>query len=69
MVMVSVEVRARGAPPMIPPSIAIAEDGSWKRAAISRALRGEMALSSRKYTGVSLRGDSLRAVITRWAVN
>jgi hypothetical protein len=54
---------------MIPPSIAIAEDESWKRAAISRALRGEIALSSRKYKGVSFRGDSLRAVVTLWAVN
>lgn len=68
MVMLSVEVWRRGAPPTIPPSMAIAEDGFWKRAAISRALRGEIALSSRKYKGVSL-GDSLRAVITRWAVN
>lgn len=69
VVMVSVEDWRRGAPPMIPPSIAIAEDGSWKRAAISRALRGEIALSSRKYNGVFLGGDFLRAVITRWPVN
>jgi hypothetical protein len=69
VVVVSDEVWRRGASPMIPPSIAIAEDGSWKRAAISRALRGEIALSSRKYKGVSLGGGSLRAVITRWAVN
>jgi hypothetical protein len=69
VVTVSVEDWRRGVPPMIPPSIAIAEDESWKRAAISRTLRGEIALSSRKYKGVSLGGDSLRAVITRWAVN
>lgn len=69
MLMVSVEVWRRGAPPMMPPSTAIAKDGSWKRAAISRALRGEIALSSRKYKGVFLSGDSLRAATTRWAVN
>ena len=63
--MESVEVWRRGAPPMIPPSIAIAENGSWKRAAISCALRGEMALSSRKYKGVCLGGDSFKAVMTR----
>jgi hypothetical protein len=47
VVMVSVEVWRRGAPPIMQPSIAIAEDGSWKRAAISRALRGDIALSSK----------------------
>jgi hypothetical protein len=69
VVTVSVDVWRRGAPPMIPPSIAMAEEGSWKSAAISRALRGEIALSSRKYKGVSLGGDSFRAVITLWAMN
>jgi len=68
VVMVSAEVWRRGAPPIMPPSIAIAEEGSRKRAAISRALRGDIALSSKKYKGVSLTGDSLRALITLWAV-
>jgi hypothetical protein len=66
---VSLDVWRRGAPPMIPPSIGITVEGSWKSAAISLAVRGDIALSSRKYSGVSLRKDFLTAVITLWAVN